>query len=236
MPNITYKNAYNIINKHKQEIFTQNFMQSKIEIFNSADYMKWYTVYDEFLDELFLKQEYKKNESDIFIRVKILDSFYSTNLKEGTDDMVHNIKYIKNFIKRIKKGDLSLINDISNVKSNRHKTKNSKELKDSKDKRDSKNSTSFASKYCNRYNDKKFPIYDKYVRQMLVLINKVTNFNDGKLTLSQISDYKEYCKIIDKFIERFNKLNRDQTMDYKLFDRYIWTWAKEIIHNIENKK
>ena len=113
------------------------------------------------MKEVFHK--YKSNDvtEQVFIKVKVLDSFYSTNLKEGLDDMVKNITKVKNFNVLLKKDPIKLVNKIKNVKSTLH---------------DTKECISFASKYCNRCNEKEFPIYDKYVKQMLCLIDRAKPF------------------------------------------------------------
>ena len=85
---------------------------------------------------------------------------------------------------------------------------------------------------------------------MLVLINKVNSFNinddgDNKVKKNtkekgnsnkKLSDYQEYCKNVDSFKEKFNKENKGHKIDYKKMDRYIWTWAKEILYKINKKR
>lgn len=222
---ITQRNAYKkYIYKVKDRIFTYNFKEEKCSLWQSTDFMKNYPLQEKFLDKLF--SEYKNNtdEGAVFIKVRVLDSFYSTNLKEGLDDMVENIVSIENFDDMLKKGDIKLIDKIKKVKSTKYKTKDC---------------ISFASKYCSRYQKSKFAIYDKYVKQMLCLINKATNFAERKLTIDCMHkmSYKEYCKVVDKFIDKFNKDKlKNQKINYKTFDCYIWTWAKEILYKINKGK
>ena len=181
--------------------------------------MENYRTQEDFLNRLFKQYKSNTNKEDVFIKVKILDSFYSTNLKEGLDNMVSKIIKNKEFDIMLENGDLKLIDTIKKVKSTKHRTKDC---------------ISFASKYCNRYKELKFPIYDKYVKQMLVLINKATNFHDN-FTINDIKNYKEYVKVVNAFIDEFNKdkVGKEQ-LNYKSFDRYIWTWAKEILNKIKN--
>ncbi len=183
--------------------------------------MKKYPLQEKFLDKLFSEYKSNNDEYEVFIKVKVLDFFYSTNLKEGLDEMVKKICEVSkddNFDKKLKKGDKKLINKICKVKSTLYGTKDC---------------TSFASKYCSRYEKDKFPIYDKLVKQMLCLINEATNFTGKKISINKMKEYEDYCSIVDKFINKFNEGKKlKEQIDYKSFDRYIWTWAKEILHKI----
>ena len=222
---ITEKNAYKkYIFKVKNRILTFDFKEEKCSLWQSMDFMKNYPLQEDFLDELFNKYKSNTDEGSVFIKVRVLDSFYSTNLKEGLDDMVKNIISIGDFDKLLKCGEIKLIDKIKNVKSTRY---------------DTKECISFASKYCSRYEKDKFAIYDKYVKQMLWLINKATGFAGRVLKIDEIHEmsYKKYCSLVDKFIKEFNdgKQPKEQ-LDYKSFDRYIWTWAKEILNKINKGK
>lgn len=222
---ITEKNAYKkYIFKVKNRIFTFDFKEEKCSLWQSMDFMKNYPLQEDFLDELFNNYKSNTDEGYVFIKVRVLDSFYSTNLKEGLDDMVKNIISIGDFDKLLKSGEIKLIDKIKNVKSTRY---------------DTKECISFASKYCSRYEKDKFAIYDKYVKQMLWLINKATGFAGRVLKIDEMHEmsYKEYCSIVDCFIKKFNEGKpTKEYINYKSFDSYIWTWAKEILYKINKGK
>ncbi len=222
---ITEKNVYKkYIVKTKEKIFTYSFKEKKSKKWGNFDPMKNYALEEKFLNDLFNKYKSNKNREEVFIKVRVLDSFYSTNLKEGLNDMVDNIIKIKNFDKLLKDGNIKLIDKMKNVKSTRY---NKKEC------------ISFASKYCSRYQKEKFAIYDKYVKEMLYLINKATGFTGKQLKVSDVHkmNYKEFCSIVDCFIKKFNENKpKKEKLNYKSFDRYIWTWAKEILYKINKSK
>lgn len=214
---ITQKNALKIIENNKNKIFTKEFYNEKLNNWEKASYMKNYKIQEIILNDLFVgKNKYK---ADIDFKIRMLDLFYSTNLKEGKGKMIRNIQK-KEIMDRIEKGDKNVIKKISKVKSNKH---------------GKKDCISFASKYCSRYNENCFPIYDKYVKQMLCLINRVTKFTAENISFSTLHDYNKYCEIVDDFIQAFYN-NTGIRLNYKKFDRYIWTWAKEILYMINYRK
>lgn len=239
--NITKENAYKkYLEKNKNKIFEYGFMKKKCDMWGKKPFTKNLDVQEDFLKEVFHKYKSNNITKHVFIKVKLLDSFYSTNLKEGLDDMVKNITKVKNFNVLPKGNPVKLVNKIKNVKSTLH---------------DTKECISFASKYCNRCNEKGFPIYDKYVKQMLYLIDRAKPFyckesasdeTDEKpsskksikhLSMNEIDSYKGYKCAVDKFIKKFNDENgKGEKMNYKQFDRYLWTWAKEILYNLNKTR
>ena len=206
--NITKRNAWKIISRDKNKIFTMQYYRDKIKIWETAKYMMHYPVQEKIIDKLF--KDPKINE---LVKIKILDNFYSTNLKEGISKMYKNIVK-KEAKERIARGDIKVVKDISKVGSNIY---------------GKKECTSFSSKYCSRYNKSCFPIYDKYVKQMLCLINQANNFFLKKVSYKELYDYEKYCDVVNAFIEKFYNQTKYK-LSYKEFDRYIWTWAKEIIY------
>ena len=71
---------------------------------------------------------------------------------------------------------------------------------------------------------------------MLVLINKVNKFYNN-FSFNDINTYEKYTKVVDAFIDEFNKDKvKKECLDYKSFDRYIWTWAKEILYSLNRHK
>ena len=102
---INQKNSLTKIVINKEKIFTTAFKNSKISLWKKMDFMKNYAIQEEFLDELFKQHKSNSKERDVFIKVKVLDSFYSTNLKEGLDSMVTNIVKYKKFDYMLNNGD-----------------------------------------------------------------------------------------------------------------------------------
>lgn len=78
---------------------------------------------------------------EVLIKITTLNDFYSTNIKNHQDkiDLARFVSQEKSFDKRLKAGDLSLVEELSSKASRRF--------------------YSFASKYCSMHEREKFPIY-----------------------------------------------------------------------------
>ncbi len=221
MYDITKKLADIYINDKTKKPSVKN-LQYYVGSWEQKIYMMEYKLQEEMLNKLFDK--YQLNDTMnadnitkydiVWLKCTMLDKCYSTNIKEGKSDMVSNILNPDNeFDKNVKAGNLDIITKIMRVRSTRYEYKNV---------------ISFASKYCSRHNPKAFPIYDKYVKQMLYYINKKYNFTD-KINNDywDKKDYVEFKNVLDDFIKYFFA---EEQYDYKTIDMYLWGWAKEILY------
>ena len=178
---------------------------------NNNEKLTDYRIQEKILSYLFKTYPTNKNEYEISVKVKTLNLYYSTQVK-ATEQMKKHIYSKKKYIdKKLMKGDTSIVSEIANIKlSNGEK----------------RCFYSFATKYCNFHNPKKYPIYDSIVRDLLYQYNKKYKFyKDGKYTkkdLKECNNYPQYKEMIDSFISRF-KL---KTLTYKDIDRYLWTKGK----------
>ena len=156
------------------------------------------------LDKLFHK-DYKNNKdlNEILIKCSCLNDFYSTNIFSiyPVAKKIYDLKIDK----RLKKGDASLVNEISHV------------LIGGKE----KNFYSFASKYCSHHNSIEFPIYDYYVDKMLMYFQKKDRFSSFKN--SDLKDYVKFKKILIDF-KKYYDINNYNLRD---IDKYLWIAGKE---------
>ena len=133
----------------------------------------------------------------------ILNAFYSTNIFDITTVAKHILK--KNFDERLLKDDYSLVNDIALVEMN-GKTKNF---------------YSFASKYCSHHKKSEYPIYDSFVKQMLMYYKKVNKFE--KFKADDLKEYKQFVTIVKKFKEFYNL----ESATLRDIDIFLWVAGKE---------
>lgn len=213
---ITNNNAGKII---KDATIGIEHMKGYLNGWEEKPYMFNYEIQENALNKLFHAIPENSNPIDVWKKVSLVDSYYSTNLKEGIWDAVLNIVDLDNFNQRVSDGDWGVVEEISKVYS--AKTSNVKE------------SISFASKYCSRMQPDKFPIYDKYVRQMLALIQKYHPFLEKAEDIKSIDkNYIAFANVMSEFCTFFF----GNEIDYKMADRYLWTWAKSIIQSEYRKK
>ena len=162
-----------------------------------------YPVQEQIIDLLFRKQfPFQNNQFDIVkVKTSTLNLYYGTFIM-ATNKLAQGIFNITDIDTRLKKGDLSLVDDIANILSRRN--------------------YSFATKYCACHNPNAFPIYDKYVAEKFAQI--ICNGNlvgfSGSLTKNRqnLKNYSYYVSVYDAFIIQYNL----QTLNYRQVDIYLW--------------
>ena len=163
-----------------------------------------YVLQEKSLYKLFHKT-YPRNIDidDILIKASSLNDFYSTNIFSIFPVAKHILNL--NIDDRLKRGDISLVKDIMNVKIG------------GKEKR----FYSFATKYCSHHNPDDFPIYDNFVERVLLHFKSKDKFD--KFTAKDLKDYESFKTILFNFRTYYG------LDDYKLkeIDRYLWQLGKK---------
>ena len=162
-----------------------------------------YVLQEKALDKLFF-ETYPNNTdiNDILIKASSLNDFYSTNIFNifAVAKHIHSLKIDK----RLRKGDLSLVDDIADI------TIGGK----------NKRFYSFASKYCSHHEPTKFPIYDYFVEKVLIHFR-----NTDKFCKFQNEDLKQYPTFLE-ILNAFQKYYGLTKYDMKELDRYLWQLGK----------
>lgn len=168
------------------------------------DSLENYVLQESSLYKLFHKT-YPTNTdiNDILIKASSLNDFYSTNIFSIFPVAKHILEL--NIDDRLKNGDTTLVNDISNV------TISGVE----------KHFYSFATKYCSHHNSEDYPIYDSFVEKVLLHFKSQDKFYSFKA-----SDLKDYSKFKDVLIN-FKKYYDIDEYNLKDIDRYLWQLGKE---------
>lgn len=172
------------------------------------DSLENYVLQEKALNKLFFDIcASNKDISDILIKCSTLNDFYSTNIFSIFPVAKHILKL--DVDDRLKSGDLSLVNDIAQVKIG-DKTKNF---------------YSFASKYCSHHNPKSFAIYDSYVEKCLVHFNKINRFSN--FSHEDLKHYEIFSRVLIDF-KNYYALNE---YSLKQIDQYLWQLGKEFFPN-----
>lgn len=168
------------------------------------DVLENYVLQESALDKLFF-YTYPNNTdiNDILIKASALNDFYSTNIFSIFPVAKHILNL--DIDNRLKSGDETLVDDISNI------TINGK----------TKKFYSFATKYCSHHFPIIFPIYDSYVEKVLIYFQKKDNFSKFKK-----EDLKNY-KIFKNTLIDFKKFYDIDEYNLKDIDRYIWQLGKD---------
>ncbi len=188
----------NILKNHRPSIDEVN---EYIQKWNKLDD---YVNQENALDKLFLTL-CKDNNSieNILIKCSALNDFYSTNIFK-----VHNVAqhyYTQNIDERLQIGDLSLIDDLANIKINGKRFY----------------FYSFATKYCSHHRPDVYPIYDSYVHKLLKYFRDrdyFCSFRDKDL-----KSYRTYTNVI-LALQKYYGLDSFTVKD---IDKYLWLLGKE---------
>ena len=200
----SYKSNRNVVYR-KTKVSIPKPTNEEVDYWLKAwDSLPDYTVQEEAINEPFQGQ-YNSNKSlkNIIIKCSVLNDFYSTNIFKVYPVACHILEL--DIDKRLKQGDISLVNEIANNKiANKEK-----------------NFYSFASKYCSHHNQEEYPIYDSYVDQMLRHFRNVDRFVD--FDNEDLKDYKKFKNILLDF-RKFYKLDK---YSLKELDKYLWQAGKK---------
>lgn len=171
---------------------------------------KWDSLENYYLQESSLKKlftkTYPKNRSmdDILVKVCTLNDFYSTNIFSPFKVAKHILEL--DIDKRLKKGDLTLVNDIANIQVN-----------------DQKRIVfySFATKYCSHHRPLIYPIYDSFVEKVLMYFKRKDRFYD--FSRLDLKTYTKYREILNQFRIYYGL----KDFNLKEIDKYLWQLGKE---------
>lgn len=148
--------------------------------------------------EFFEKNHANTNAEDIRLKVGSVDETELT--KENlTEDMVSHILKLK-IDDRLKKGDLSLVEDIATLQVNRK----------------SYRALHFASLYCNLhrpeifpiYSEEHFPFYKNYIQHFKLPIDP-----------AQLTNYSTFCQALDDLV---NRLGLSGKLNYQQLRKFAW--------------
>jgi len=159
--------------------------------------------------DLLIKQEFEKEDDSfahIFKKVVLLNSLYSTNIF-APFNVALKISRVKNFSERMRKGDISLVDEI------RINTINGS----------TRDFYSFSTKYCHHHNPTKYPIYDSIVVDVLVDSLKELEPH-GKVNKSKMKDYEYFKEKVD-YLAKLWDLSDNYL--YTKLDKYLWHKGRE---------
>ncbi len=169
------------------------------------DTLNVYVEHEAALEMLFRTDpEFRRNTSlrHIIVKCAVLNDFYATNIYQ-IEPVARNIASIANFDERLDCGDRSLVDKIANV--------------------GDRVNYSFATKYCSHHRPELFPIYDRYVRDVLLFLRrkypKVLKFK----TKQSLKDYNTFVEAIEAVRDNFGL----QDYSFKDIDRYLWQLGKD---------
>lgn len=171
------------------------------------DTLNIYVEHEAALEMLFrIDPEFSRNTSlrHIIVKCSVLNDFYATNIYQ-IEPVARNIASIRDFDKRIVRGDLSLVGEIA-------KADGVKNI-----------NYSFATKYCSHHRPELYPIYDRYVADVLMFLRRKYPDMFKFKSRNSLKDYETFVSAIETVRKNFGL--EDYT--YKDIDRYLWQLGKD---------
>lgn len=186
---------------------------------------KKYAAQNAALEDLFKRHPENTEKNIVLVKIATLDKFYSTYIFGAAYKIAERIVAIKDMDERLKRGDLTLVDDVADVKG-------------------CGVLYSFASKYCSFHRPDVYPIYDSNVCESLRYFCRDATDEDGesalpskifkKLALGKNNrDYLRYVSAVNAFIDTFG-LKIGGKYDYKKVDAYLWKIGREIKKGCES--
>lgn len=180
------------------------------------DKLEEYTIQEKVLSSIFEKYPSNTNIDEVLLKCTVLNQFYSTRI--NSDELILLAKHIVslNIDNDLLQGDLSVVHKIALCQG-------------------LPKYISFASKYCNWHNKKAYPIYDKYVVDVLINIKKsigLKSFTSDKEIKSDPNielRYEKFCNSLRELVKKYNLksvLNNNGEIVFKLLDRALWLLGK----------
>ncbi|WP_337201260.1 hypothetical protein [Campylobacter sp. W0014] len=176
--------------------------------FENLESYEHYRKQEKLIEEIFQENSKNDNEKSILLKVCVLDSFYSTNLRmRGIYEVSKHILSL-NIDKDLKEKNINVIEKIAN-------------FKDTKGKQCFL--YSFASKYCFHHDKENYVIYDKFVQKSLIHFFAEERFCDFEITGETLKKYENLIKAIESF-RSFYKLD---DFNNRQIDHFLWFYGKD---------
>lgn len=168
--------------------------------------------HEKLLNAVFKNCNYSDKVVNEYAKCVMLDKLYSTNIKY-MDNLVNHLVSIDNLNEMLNNGDAELVNKIKKVEKNNGETINY---------------ISFASKYCNRCNPEKYPVYDTIVKDVLsYYFFNLPFYKRADKDKVDFNNYEFFKNVADKFLEEYPFIK-----NYTQLDNFLWTMGKEKIQGI----
>lgn len=171
------------------------------------DTLNVYVEHEAALEMLFrIDPEFSRNTSlrHIIVKCAVLNDFYATNIYR-IEPVARNIASIRDFDNRLVLGDRSLVGEIAKAEGVKNVN------------------YSFATKYCSHHRPELFPIYDRYVADVLMFLRHKYPETFKFKSRNALKDY-------DTFVEAIETVRRSFVLEaysYKDIDHYLWQLGKD---------
>jgi hypothetical protein len=178
-------------------------LKKYLDIFESQE---MYFVNDVRNLELFAKNSSNKTEEDIRIKISAINDDMEIRQLPDINDMIDHILKL-NIDDRLKRGDLSLVEDIASIKANGK----------------SFHFLHFASVYCNFHRPDVYPIYSE---QHFDFYREYIRVHNLKLDPDKLNTYAVFSAALDDLITRLGVKGK---MNYLHLRKFGWLYIDHVV-------
>lgn len=188
----------------------QDYVPSEEELLaylNKWDTLNVYVEHEKALQSLFRPNGEMSTSTDlskVIIKCAVLNDFYATNIYQ-VEPIARHIAGISDIDAMLEQGNPELVGMIARAEG----VKNF--------------NYSFATKYCSHHNPDAFPIFDRYVGDVLWFLNKKY---PALLSLKKRDDLKDYPTFVDVIRKVRDNFGLSK-YSFKDIDRYLWQLGKD---------
>lgn len=160
---------------------------------------------DEALFKLFHTFPRNQNVDEVYAKVSLLNLWYYTQIYATFDLAKHICKL--GIDDDLRRGSLDVVGRIAWMAINGNM----------------RNNYSFASKYCSFHFPDVYPIYDRYVDNLLWAYQKADSFS-SPFYRYELQDYSKYRTVINNFRNYYGLVS----LSLKKVDKFLWLYGKEL--------
>lgn len=149
---------------------------------------------------------------DVLLKISVLNDFYSTNIYDVYSVAYHYVREVKDLDRRIREADPSVVDELAAVPTPVSAPENDRKVF---------HHYSFATKYCSHHNPAEYPIYDRYVRDVLMFFRRRDHFAEFKA--DDLKHYPRFKEVVDLFRLHYGL----SQYNFKQIDNYLWQLGKD---------
>lgn len=171
------------------------------------DSLNIYVEHEKALEMIFRQDPVFMLNTDIrhvIIKCSVLNDFYATNIYQ-IEPIASAIVSIEGFDDMVREGNPDLVERIASIEGVKNRN------------------YSFATKYCSHHNPEAYPIYDRYVADVLMFLRKKYPDIMPFRKRDELKDYTTFVSAIEAVRQHFGLEN----YSYKDIDRYLWQLGKD---------
>jgi hypothetical protein len=182
---------------HRLPALTEDAVKSRIQEFDTSQ-----AIVEDAISKLIKCFPQNTSQEEVLLKVTVINDLYGTAIFATSNVADHIV--LQNIDELLQKGDSIVVDRIAKVQL-------AKKIR---------NNYSFASKYCSWHNRQEYPIYDRFVEQMLWAYRNQDQFSQFRR--QDLWEYRRFKEIMLDFRNYYGL----SSFDFKDIDKFLWLEGK----------